>query len=213
LSSYSLSGKYLPLALTAILALMGTQACRHAQTERDHAPAALAAAALTDETGSAVRFADFQGKAVVLNSFFASCPSVCPRQTEALAAVQGLLSPALKRRVRFLSLSVDPENDTPEVLKAFALAHGADLSGWSFVRASAQTTTALTQELAVFTGPSEAQAAPAGHSTSVYLFDGSGRLVQRYAGSPLDIPRLAREIEQLDSWFQNQEPELIEARR
>ena len=46
-----------------------------------------------------------------------------------------------------------------------------------------------------------ARPAWAGHTTAAYLFDGSGRLMQRYAGSPLDAARLAREIEQLDAWF------------
>ena len=53
----------------------------------------------------------------------------------------------------------------------------------------------------MFSGPLQAQAAPAGHNTSVYLFDGRGRLMQRYAGSPLDVTRLAREIEQLDDLY------------
>ncbi len=149
---------------------------------------------------------------MVFNVFFASCPSVCPRQTQALAEVQRRLSPALGQRVQFVSLTVDPENDAPETMKTFARSNGARLHNWSFVRTSASATTALAQQLELFAGPRQAQAAPAGHGTSVYLFDAGGHLMQRYAGSPLDAARLAREIEQLDSWYRSREPELDQAR-
>jgi protein SCO1/2 len=171
----------------------------------------LAAAALTDQDGRALSFADFAGKTVIFSVFFSSCPTVCPRDTQALSEVQRQLSPALKQRVRFVSLSVDPENDTPEAMRRFALVNGADLSGWSFVRANADTTRALSQELAAFARPSPAQVEPAGHTTAVYLFDGSTHLMQRYAGSPLDVLRLVHEVEELDGWFQKRnQPDVVE---
>lgn len=114
--------------------------------------------------------------------------------------MQARLSATLRPRVQFVSFTVDPDEDSPERLKAFARSNGADLNGWSFVRASSEATRALTAELEVFGRPPQAQAAPVGHGTSVYLFDARGRLMQRYAGSPLDGARLAREIAQLDDW-------------
>jgi protein SCO1/2 len=196
--------------------MLGAAGCHRAAGAKGRAsagsPAALASARLTDQDGDSRQFADFQGKTVVLSFFFASCPSVCPRETRALAEVQNRLSPALKRRVQFVSFSVDPDNDSPEKLKSFAEANGANLDGWSFVRASASDTTALTRELEVFGDPKRAEAAPVGHGTSIYLFDGRGHLMQRYAGSSLDVPRLAREIAQLDDWLRTQEPERNTAR-
>lgn len=175
-------------------------------------PAALSAAALTDQAGKSRKFSDFYGNTVVLNFFFASCPSVCPRETRALAEVQARLPSVLQAHVQFVSLTVDPEQDSPERLTAFARANGADLNHWSFVRASGSATQALTTELAVFSGPLQARSAPVGHGTSVYLFDARGRLKQRYAGSPLDVARLAREIEELDDWLRKQEPGINQAR-
>jgi len=189
-----------------LLALTAGAGCHRATTDEREAtagpPSALTAAALTDQDGRALSFADFGGKTVVFSVFFSSCPSVCPRETQALSQVQRQLSPALKQRVQFVSLSVDPENDTPEAMRKFALANGADLNGWSFVRASADTTRALTRELTVFAAPSRTQEEPSGHATAVYLFDGGERLRQRYAGSPLDVSRLVHEVEALDRWFQ-----------
>jgi len=189
-----------------LFALVAAGGCNRTPTDERATAAgpspALTAAALTDQDGRALSFADFAGKTVIFSVFFSSCPSVCPRETQALSQVQRQLSPALKSRVRFMSLSVDPENDTPEAMRKFALANGADLNGWSFVRASVPATRALTRELTTFVTPANAEAEPSRHTTAVYLFDGSQRLMQRYAGSPIDVLRLAHEVEQLDTWFQ-----------
>jgi protein SCO1 len=197
--------KYVSCVAAMVLVLVAASGCRKAGTGEPSASfessPALAAAALTDQDGRAVTLTDFRGKTLVFSFFFTSCPSVCPLETRALSDVQRRLPPALKERVRFVSLSVDPSHDTPDALKRFALANGADLSDWSFVRASELATRAVTKEFAAFDSSATADAAPSGHTTAAYLFDGSGHLVQRYAGSPLDAPRLAREIEQLDAWF------------
>jgi protein SCO1/2 len=210
------------VATAALLALFGIEGCHRANVHDERPPAAampiaLATAALTDQDGRALKIADFRDKTLVLNFIFTSCPSVCPRETQALSEVQRRLPAALGARVRFVSVTVDPDRDTPRALKEFALARSADLNGWSFVRANSLETSALVKELGVFAAPQPQAAAPAApaapqHTTSVYLFDGSGRLMQRYAGSPLDVTRLAREIEQLDGWFRNQEREPSAAR-
>jgi cytochrome oxidase Cu insertion factor (SCO1/SenC/PrrC family) len=188
-----------------MLALMGTSACRSARSEEraalSGAPSTLASVSMTDQAGTALSFAEFRGKTVVFSLFFTSCSTICPREARALAEVQRRLPAGLKKRVHFVSLSVDPENDTPEAMRKFALENGADLGSWSFVRASATATRALARELAIFEGPAPAQAAPSSHTTAAYLFDHAGRLRQRYAGSPLDVPRLAQEIERLDAWL------------
>jgi protein SCO1 len=196
---------YLLLAAMVLVALASGVGCHRTNAGEQGASqatsSALASAALTDQDGRALTLADFRGKTLVFSFFFTSCPSVCPLETRALSEVQRRLSPALKERVRFVSLSVDPHHDTPEALKRFALANGADLSDWSFVRASEQATRAVTKEFAAFESSVKADAAASGHTTAAYLFDANGRLMQRYAGSPLDAPRLAREIEQLDAWL------------
>jgi protein SCO1/2 len=196
---------------TLAIAVCSVLSCGRKSSRAEQHPlgvvARLESAALTDQEGRALKAADFHEKLLVLSFFFSSCPTVCPVGTRALANVQHQLSAALRQRVRFVSLSVDPENDTPEALKKFAMANGADLGGWSFVRASLDDTHALMTELAAFDARDGGPIAPSGHTTATYLFDGHGRLMQRYAGSPLDVPRLVREIEQLDAWFQeNKDP-------
>jgi protein SCO1/2 len=199
------TSSYRSTVIALLIALSSALGCQHAPADEDRPPSALVATSLTDQDGRSRTLAEFAGKTLIFSLFFTSCPTVCPRETRALVEVQRRLSPALKERVRFVSLSVDPENDTPEAMRRFALAMGADLSGWSFVRADAAATQALAKELNAFAGDASGQAAPSGHTTSVYLFDGKGRLMQRYAGSPLDGARLAREVEALDLWFRKKE--------
>lgn len=81
-----------------------------------------------------VRFYDdlIANHVVMINFFFTSCPTVCPRTTENLARVQDVLGDRLGRDVRMISVTVDPEHDTPAVLRKYATNHRAR-SGWYFV--------------------------------------------------------------------------------
>jgi protein SCO1 len=182
--------------VSVLLAWCGLVACRKAaSSELQQSP--LAGVLLTDQEGAPLGAEAYRDKVLVLNFLFTSCPVVCPRQTRGLAEVERALPAEVRDRVRFLSISVDPDNDTPEALKRFALDQGVNLRGWSFARSSAEGTRTLTERLRVFDAQ-RANAAPAGHTTAVYLFDSRGRLMQRYAGLSTDASRLAREIQQVD---------------
>jgi len=140
---------------------------------------------------------EYRGKTLVLSFFFTSCPSVCPKQTRVLGDARRALPADVRERVEFLSVSVDPENDTPEALRRFAREHAAGLD-FTFARASDEETRALTKRLAVFDARRPGGDEPAGHTTAIYLFDARGRLMQRYGGGT-EAPRLALEIRQIDS--------------
>lgn len=72
------------------------------------------------------------GKVVVINSFFASCQGVCPVMAGKLAKIQEWLGERLGDRVNLLSITVDAENDTPEVLAEYAERWRAR-PGWYFL--------------------------------------------------------------------------------
>jgi protein SCO1 len=73
-----------------------------------------------------------KGKQVVVSFFYTNCPDLCPLTTARLALVRDSLGEAFGRDVFFVSLSVDPANDTPEKIKAYAEAFGAG-PGWTFL--------------------------------------------------------------------------------
>lgn len=74
--------------------------------------------ALTDHNGQARTLADFQGKAVVIFFGFTQCPDVCPTSLGELAEARRLLG-ADGERLQGLFISIDPERDTPEIMKAY----------------------------------------------------------------------------------------------
>ena len=70
------------------------------------------------------------GKVTLVNFIFTHCPTVCPLLTERMKTISQAMT---QSEVQFVSISVDPENDSPEQLKKYAERFGADLSRWSFL--------------------------------------------------------------------------------
>jgi protein SCO1/2 len=87
------------------------------------------------QDGKTLHFYDdlIKGKIVVVSFIFTSCSDLCPIATARLAEVKDKLGDAVGRDIFFISLSVDPEHDTPDMLKAFADAFGATAPGWQFL--------------------------------------------------------------------------------
>jgi protein SCO1/2 len=89
---------------------------------------------LTDQDGRKVRFYSdvLKGKTVVVNAFFTTCTSVCPPMSRNMEKVQEALGERVGRDVFLVSISVDPETDTPERLKDYARKFHAR-EGWIFL--------------------------------------------------------------------------------
>jgi protein SCO1 len=87
---------------------------------------------LVDQAGQVFSSDSMRGKVAVINFIFTSCPSVCPLLTSRMKSIQEA-TVAYGNRVQLVSISVDPEHDTPAVLKAYGLKYGADFSRWAFL--------------------------------------------------------------------------------
>jgi protein SCO1/2 len=88
---------------------------------------------LTTQEGTRLSLEDLRGKIVALTFIYASCADTCPLLTAKMAGLQARLGTDFGARVFFVSVTVDPERDTPEVLKRYAQAHGANPAGWAFL--------------------------------------------------------------------------------
>jgi protein SCO1/2 len=86
---------------------------------------------LTDQRGRAVHGRDLDGKVVVADFIFTRCTTVCPMLTAQMANFRRRLGEGAER-VQFISITVDPGHDTPQVLAAYAQRHGAP-SSWLFL--------------------------------------------------------------------------------
>ena len=80
-----------------------------------------------------VSLRDFRGKVVAIAFIYTYCTDVCPMLTDNMARVQEKLGTAFGTKIDFVSITVDPERDTPDVLKQYAENFGANLKGWSFL--------------------------------------------------------------------------------
>jgi len=86
---------------------------------------------LTDQRGATVTERTLHGRPWVANFIFTRCPTACPLLTAKFKALQERLGAS--SAVRFVSITVDPEHDTPAVLAAYADKFGADSARWSFL--------------------------------------------------------------------------------
>jgi len=91
---------------------------------------------LTDQGGKSFQFKNLRGKVVVVAFAYTTCPDVCPLITAALRQVQGKLTIDERKDSYLLTVTTDPEIDSPKVLTGYAKRYGAELDSWSFLTGS-----------------------------------------------------------------------------
>ncbi|GAB1390483.1 MAG: hypothetical protein AMXMBFR78_23640 [Rubrivivax sp.] len=141
--------------------------------------------ALRDGDGKPRTLADFKGKVVVVFFGYTQCPDVCPTTLLELAQARKQLG-ADGARVQGVFVSLDPERDTPEVLKAYVANFGADFVG---LRGDEEETRAAAKEFKIFYAkvPGKTEGSyTVDHTAGSYVIDAQGRvrLFERYAIGP-----------------------------
>jgi len=154
----------------------GTSGLLGGVAELDSAPAFR----LTDQQGRAVSLADWRGRAVLLDFIYTHCPGPCPILTARHVELQRALPPGLRARVHFASISLDPQRDTPEALRAYAEARGADLSDWSFLTGPAEEISAVLRAYGI--GAGRRRGGEIEHLVATFLIDPQGRIARRFLG-------------------------------
>jgi protein SCO1 len=89
--------------------------------------------ALTDQNSTPFEFKNLAGKVVVVAFAYTTCPDVCPLITASLRQVQSGLTKEERKHVRLMTVTTDPEIDSPKVLTAYAKRYGAEFDNWSFL--------------------------------------------------------------------------------
>jgi protein SCO1/2 len=103
---------------------------------------------LTTQDGTTVQFYDdlLKGKAVVIDLIYTHCQDLCPLETARLARVQRLLGDRVGKDIFFYSISIDPTQDTPQVLKAYAEKFHVG-PGWLFLTGKKEDITLISKKL------------------------------------------------------------------
>ena len=150
---------------------------------------------LVDQSGQPRALRDLRGKAVLLTFIYSTCADVCPLITAAMAVLQQRLAAGERPDVFFLSVTVEPEVDTPAVLQAYAHHRGADLTSWAFMTGSPPDVEAVWQAF----GLTVKRRAEGGvdHPAWTFLIDQEGLVRYRYLGGILEVETVLDDIYQL----------------
>jgi protein SCO1/2 len=142
--------------------------------------------ALTTQDGTKVLFYDdvLKGKSVAVNIMYTSCKDECPLETAQLVRVQQLLGDRMGKDIFFYSISIDPDRDTPEVLKAYAEKFGVG-PGWTFLTGKAEDIRIVTKKLGLSRYSDAAN--KDGHTASLMV--GNEPTGQWMRNSAVDNPR------------------------
>jgi len=159
-------------------------------------PELINSADLLDQQGRSFKIADLKGRPVLLNFMFTDCPDVCGLQTLQLSKLQKRLATIDEElRPRLLSISLNPESDTPDVLKSYAEKFAIDESNWLFATGDAQSIARLASVFWV--GSKAGNDGLIDHRMIVHLLDADLQPVQRYRANPIDIKHISSEINSL----------------
>ena len=153
---------------------------------------------LTAHTGETLRFFDdvIEGKVVAVNFIFTSCKDVCPMETARMASVYEILGERVGSDVFFYSITIDPENDTVEVLRDYAERFGVNGENWKFLTGNKEEIDDIRAKFGLFGDPEEEQDL-SNHNINLMLGNQStGQWVRR---SPFENPYIL--ANQLGTWL------------
>ncbi len=85
----------------------------------------------TNQDGKLISNSFYEGKVYVVEFFFTTCPTICPRMTENMVTIQNKFYANLDFGIA--SFSINPKHDTPKILKQYAKDQGATLKNWNFM--------------------------------------------------------------------------------
>ena len=158
--------------------------------------------ALTNQFGRVVTLADFRGQVWVADIIFTRCPRACAKMTREMSQLQSALPP--NQPVKFLSLTADPEYDTPEVLSEYAKKFGAASERWQFLTGKKLDVYRLATKgllLAVDEVKADERTSPNDlflHSTHFVVVDKQGRIRGGFDGTePSSQPKIVQSIQTL----------------
>jgi protein SCO1 len=134
----------------------------------------------TADVGREVKLAALRGRPQVLALFFTSCEHSCPLIVKDMKAIEKGLPARAREKVDFLLVSIDPERDTPEALRAFRAKHGLGIKHWSLVRGSAADVKKLADMVGFRYYPGSAQ--QYAHSLLISVLNPAGEIVFQQSG-------------------------------
>ena len=183
--------------LFALLGAFLTPAAAHEAKDNERLPVIGRAphVALTTQHGERLSLTDLRGKVLALTFIYATCKDACPVLTAKMATLQRRLGADFGPRVRFVSVTVEPEVDTPAVLAAYAERFGADPAGWSFLTGTGAEVDNVVRRYGAFA--KRVKPGEVDHLFLTSLVDRRGTLRVQYLGYRFDPDEMLRDLRSL----------------
>jgi protein SCO1/2 len=187
------------VAIAALLAMLVARPDVFAHDSKDNQRLGKIAAApnfaLTNQDSKRVALNDLRGKVLAITFIFASCVDTCPLLTAKMAGIQSRLGSDFGSKVHFVSITVDPERDTPAVLQRYAQGYNANLAGWTFLTGTQAEIRNVAKSYGIYY-----KKTPRGnvdHTFLTSLVDRSGIVRVQYMGVKFDPEEMLRDLQSL----------------
>ncbi|WP_347921828.1 SCO family protein [Pontimicrobium sp. SW4] len=134
------------------------------------------------EEGETILLEDLKGKTLVMVMIYTTCKAACPRLVADMRNIEKQIPN--NKDLRYVLVSIDPVNDTPERLKAFAIENQMDAEHWTFLQGTESTVREFANVLAV----KYKQISPLdfSHSNIISVFNDKGELMHQQEGLGVD---------------------------
>ena len=142
-----------------------------------------------------IQLKDLKGKNLVMVMIFTSCRTACPILVGDMKKIHAKIEKNKLKDTSLVLISIDPTNDTPEVLKKFAAERNMDSAPWIFLRSDEESTREFANVLAVKykkISPIEFS-----HSNIISVFNRNGELVSQEEGSGINSDAVAKTVNEL----------------
>lgn len=142
-------------------------------------------------------FGDMEEKVRIIEFMYVNCPDICPVTTLEMSKLRNSLEEegVFGDKVEFLTITINPRDDTPEVLRDYANRYEvtSDDSGWKFLRASEEDTKEVAESLGfLYRDPGTGDII---HSTFAYFLDEKNNLIEKFTmGNAFDTDRAYKRI-------------------
>jgi protein SCO1/2 len=147
---------------------------------------------LTDQTGAPVRLSDFRGQPVAMTFIYTRCPiaTACPLTTAKFSKVEAAM--AQKGYGELLTLTLDPQHDTPKVLADYAKLAGANSKRWKFLTGPPRDVAEVASRFGILYYPDQGQLV---HGQGVAIIGPTGKLSTIYYGNEWEPEHIVRDME------------------
>jgi electron transport protein SCO1/senC len=149
----------------------------------------------TTQNGDDIALKELKGNVLVVVMIYTSCKTACPILIKDMREIRKQVDTQISKTakgVKYLLVSIDPETDTPEHLKAFAKENNMDDDQWLFLRSNEEQTREFAAVLAV----NYKQISPVdfSHSNIISVFNKKGELVSQQEGLGIDYEKTVSEV-------------------